>query len=199
MLTYVKLQATSSASDSVQLLPYAHEPVPPASFHLPDAPRKNRSVVPCWYTGIRPLHSTTSALPPDFHRLHAPVIHLVVVYDQPFHLYASSGRTEKTVQSHNRELHRICITSSIRKKYCWEVLGNKPKKPRQIHRKNHWACCCLKALQHTHLDVPEADNRFPGSNPYGAAGYKPHSALQQLYDTVHCASEKQCRISSRKW
>ncbi len=35
---------------------------------------------------------------------------------------------KKTVQSHNRELHRICITSSIRKKYCWEVLGNKPKK-----------------------------------------------------------------------
>lgn len=116
MLTYVKLQATSSASDSVQLLPYAHEPVPPASFHLPDAPRKNRSVVPCWYTGIRPLHSTTSVLPPDFHRLHAPVIHLVVV---PFHVYASSDRTEKNaVQSHNRELHRICITSSIRKTYC---------------------------------------------------------------------------------
>ena len=42
---------------------------------------------------------------------------------------------KKTVQSHNRELHRICITFSIRKTYCWEFLGNKPKKPRQIHRK----------------------------------------------------------------
>lgn len=112
----------------------------------------------------------------------------------------------------------ICVIRQNRKKRCSPTIGSctafvsRLPSGRRIARRfwvislknsadssqNHWACCCLKALQHTHLDVPEADNRFPGSNPYGAAGYKPHSALQQLYDTVHCASEKQCRISSRK-